>query len=254
MTDQGGILRRFLSEEQGWRAHLENSKQSICEFYADKNYKTIAIFGSGWLLDVPIDNLLRDFEQVYLCDISHPRQITHKYRHCKNLHFVECDITGGFARHIYECVYRKKEYTAADIFNFVPDFGFLPETLDCMVSLNVLNQLDGLLLDAMEDTMQLSSDEIVRFKTLIQTQHVTLLSAYKYCLISDCEQISISQKTGERKEIPLIFAFGQTECPQLPPLRHEWLWEFDSRGHYESDTIVQFRVRAFFSQKNIEST
>ncbi|MCL2328246.1 MAG: hypothetical protein FWC39_07000 [Bacteroidetes bacterium] len=242
-TDQEGILRRFLREEQGWRTHLEHSKQCIREFYADKQYKSIAIFGSGWLLDVPINDLLRDFEHVYLCDISHPRQITHKYRHCVNLHFVECDITGGFARHIYDCLYQKKEYTAADIFNFEPDFQFLPETLDCVVSLNVLNQLDGLMLDALESNMQLSINEIEQFKTLIQTQHIELLSAYPYCLISDWSKISISQKNGISEETPLTFTQSK-----LPPLQHEWLWKFDSQGNYESDTIVQFRVKAFFMQ------
>ncbi len=240
-TDQEGILRRFLREEQGWHAHLEHSKQCIREFYAGKNYKSIAIFGSGWLLDIPIDDLLRDFEQVYLYDISHPRQITHKYRHCENLHFVECDITGGFARHIYNCLYRKKNYTAIDIFDFKPNFDFLPPTIDCIVSLNLLNQLDGLMLDALESNMQLGINEIEQFKTLVQTQHIELLSQYNYCLISDWSKISTSQIDGSSEETPLVFIQSK-----LPPLQHEWLWKFDSQGYYESDTIVQFRVKVFF--------
>ncbi|MDR2962031.1 MAG: hypothetical protein LBU90_00080 [Bacteroidales bacterium] len=239
-NDQEGILRRFLREEEGWRAHLEHSKQSIREFYAGKNYKSIAILGSGWLLDVPIDDLLRDFEHIYLVDISHPRQITHKYRHAHNLHFVECDLTGGWARHIYRCVYEKKFYTSADVFDCTPQKLSLPQ-FDCVVSLNLLNQLDGLLLDAMEDCMVLTDSEIERFKTLVQTQHIQFLSNYKYCLISDCEQISISKIDNSREEKSLVFTPAT-----LPPLRHEWLWNFDSQGHYQSDTIVQFRVKAFF--------
>ena len=240
-TDQEGILRRFLREEQGWRAHLEHSKQCIREFYAGKNYKSIAIFGSGWLLDVPIDDLLRDFEHVYLCDISHPRQITHKYRDCKNLHFVECDITGGYARHIYNCLYKKKNYSAADIFDFVPQPLPLPEKLDCVVSLNMLDQLDNLLLEALEHNLQFNNEEITRFKSLIQTQHIHLLAAYNYCLICDWEQISTSKIIDFTETKPLVFTKAQ-----LPPCRREWLWEFDSQGNYEPDRSVQFRVKAFF--------
>ncbi|MDR0940629.1 MAG: hypothetical protein LBM68_00210 [Bacteroidales bacterium] len=239
--DQEGILRRFLREEQGWRAHLEHSKQCIREFYAGKQYKSIAIFGSGWLLDVPIDDLLHDFEQVYLCDISHPRQITHKYRNYENVHFVECDITGGYARHIYNCLYKKHDYSAADIFDFTPQPLPLPPSLDCVVSLNLLDQLDTLLLEALDSNLTLNNEEITQFRTLIQTQHIAMLAQYSYCLICDWEEISHSKITDITETKPLVF----TQAP-LPPCKHEWVWKFDSQGNYEPDNSVQFRVKAFF--------
>lgn len=239
--DQEGILRRFLREESGWRAHIENSKQCIRNFYANKSYKSIAIFGSGWLLDVPIDDLLRDFEHVYLCDISHPRQITHKYQNSPNLHFVECDITGGYARHIYNCLYKKKKYTAADIFNFTPQKLPLPQSLDCVVSLNLLDQLDNLLLEALDQNLALNSKEVMQFKTLVQSQHIDLLSQYNYCLICDWEEISTSRNPDITVTNPLVFTNAQ-----LPLCKQEWIWEFDSQGNYKPDTIVQFRVKAFY--------
>ena len=74
--DQNGIIDRYFKEKEGWRSHLEKSKQYIINFIEDKS-GTLAVFGSGWLLDLPIEELSRKFNTIYLVDIIQPPQIKH---------------------------------------------------------------------------------------------------------------------------------------------------------------------------------
>ena len=55
-----------------------------------KNAGSIAVLGSGWLLDVPLDHLCSGLEQVYLVDINHPPQIRKKAERLDNV-----DPAGG---------------------------------------------------------------------------------------------------------------------------------------------------------------
>ena len=219
--DQEGILSRFLRESEEWKSHLENTKSFIKKSYQGKSYKSIAVFGSGWLLDLPIEDLIADFEEIYLFDITHPQQITHKYRKNSHVHFIEADITGGLAKYIYTLINSKKIDQHIDM-SILQEIAFTyPIQFDFVVSLNILNQLDILLIDALQSHIKLNNNDIEQFRTLVQQQHVTMLQTYNYCLISDWEQISgnIDDSTSSKK---LIYI----DEPKVTT-KQEWLWNFD---------------------------
>lgn len=240
--DQEGILTRFLREGEAWKLHLENTKQWIRNAYATKNYESIAIFGSGWLLDIPIDDIIQDFSQIYLFDIIHPLQITHKYRKFSHVHFIEADITGGVAKKVYERMHTKSIIPKKPLHQIAHSHFTYNQSFDFVVSLNILNQLDTLLIEALENHETISGDEKQEFRYIIQQNHINTLTKQAYCLISDWEKIVTHKPTEQKHTEPIVFV-----NPPPHKFSSEWMWDFDSHGLYESNCNIQFKVKAFCS-------
>ena len=65
--DQQGILTRYLHEQSSWNEHLTNTKNFILEAVSSRHLESIAILGSGWLLDIPVMELARSVKNwIYL--------------------------------------------------------------------------------------------------------------------------------------------------------------------------------------------
>ncbi len=235
--DQEGILTRFLREGEGWKSHLENSKKWILQSQ-DETYETITILGSGWLLDVPLEELILKYSKIYLIDIVHPKQLVHKYRKQQQIEFIETDITGGLAKEVYNLIYKEKNSTF-DINKITFSEPNLPKT-DLVVSLNIINQLDILLVDALTEKISIPKNEILEFRKKIQQAHINYISKQKYCLISDWTQQNKDSKSKTEAAKPLVHV-----CPPAFTEQTEWKWEFDSKGLYEENTEVSFIVKAF---------
>jgi len=78
--DQEGIARRYISEKSNGDNHLTNTKKFIFNCLEENRSKKVSILGSGWLLDIPVEYLLKNFKEVVFYDIRHPRQILHKFK------------------------------------------------------------------------------------------------------------------------------------------------------------------------------
>ncbi len=53
ISDQKGILNRYLAEGNNWEAHLEKTRGFITGCLEKNKPETVAVLGSGWLLDIP---------------------------------------------------------------------------------------------------------------------------------------------------------------------------------------------------------
>jgi len=168
ISDQQGIMNRYFAESKGWDKHLHNARSFILENFRKHRPETIMILGSGWLLDVPLDELLTECKQVYLADIHHPPQVQHRVKKAKNAQLITTDISGGAIEQIYNLVQSYKKDRVQKSLNVVslqhPD---LP-SVDYYVSLNLLNQLDILLVDYIKRHIFYQEDEITGFRKLIQ--------------------------------------------------------------------------------------
>jgi len=100
LSDQEGIMTRYLKEKENWDEHLEKSREYILKSVGNKKLSTISILGSGWLLDVPLEELTIQFQKVILVDIFHPPQILHKVRNMPRVKTMEMDITGGMIEQV----------------------------------------------------------------------------------------------------------------------------------------------------------
>lgn len=235
--DQSGIIRRYRREREHWDAHLQNTRQTALQAMRGKGRKSAAVLGSGWLLDVPVEEMSRYFEKVYLYDIRHPAAAKKQVRPLGNVELCTCDIS-CFARPVYQYVkqYRHKR-TRPPISAIQPQAAFDATGFDFVFSCNILNQLDILLIDYLAQFFDLSHEETLAFRSNVQQRHIDLLPRNHSCMVADYEEVTctpegreISRRTSVRH--PIV---------QRPDARR-WTWEFDTKMTYYDDRKTYFKV------------
>lgn len=233
ITDQKGIINRYLREQGGWDTHLSRTREYILEGVKAVGPETVTILGSGWLLDVPLQELASITDHVNLVDINHPSQIRRKVGEYKNVSLIEDDITGGIAAMIPRII---KEGINSDSLK-IPLYD--PAYIKGMViSVNILTQLDMLPADYLAGKCNCRNEDLRIFRRKIQEAHIDFLKQQTSVLISDCSEEIWRDK--EKLEVNnLLF----TSFPR-GGMEREWIWDFDSGGAYYRRLNVHFRVKA----------
>ena len=239
-SDQDGIFRRYLNEGNHWKEHLDNTKKIITDFIREKKATRISIFGSGWLLDVPINMLAKETEKVVFYDLRHPSGIVDKYGRYPNFQFIETDLTGGLIEKIYTfCKMNSTELPENFVEELTPVMMELPVQTDFFISVNILSQLNILLLDYLKKKYALPAATELNLKKLIQTYHLRMLKPEYSCLITDTEELHINENEEVIEAIPLLFA----EFPGYHSSQ-SWIWQFDTQRTYYSEYKTYMRVMA----------
>ena len=239
ITDQQGIIERYLKEAEGWSIHLEKTKNTIIKSAEKKKNGNCAILGAGWLLDVPIEFLTKHFNHVYLFDVVHPTQIKHKMHKFKNVTLVEQDITGGAINEFFESVQMHKSmglHKSLDEFKF-NGFNYKVQ-FDFVASVNILNQLDILLVDYLRGYNLYSDEELLELRIMIQKKHLETMPTGKTCLITDYEELIFDDENNLEKTNQLI----HIQLPEDKIIDH-WKWQFDHKDYYPGKNVV-FNVLA----------
>jgi len=234
-NDQTGIIERFLNEGENWNSHLNNSKAYIINALPKKQLESIAILGSGWLLDVPVDELLSVTQRLIFIDINHPKQILNKYKNHSNIEFRVIDLTNNLVEAFTRC----KSFNDFKLaLNNVSPLSFFQE-FDYVVSLNLLNQLDILLCDLLKQKYRVPENNLFEVRELIQSKHLAALPKNKSCIITDFEEINYINTIDNIVGKSLIFI-------SLEDINHrtDWLWTFDTQKTYRNKMNTTFRVLA----------
>ena len=239
VRDQEGIMNRYLREHSGWEVHLKRTRSFIETSFSQGSVGSVAILGSGWLLDVPLENLTRRFDRVFLADIHHPPQIRRKVRDLKQVELVTADLSGGAVHQLWELHRQKKLHTNAswpgDI-TLEPPLAHL-ET-DAYVSVNLLNQLDIMLCDFLRRHGYFKLAAPDGFRKMIQSFHLEWITRKPGCLITDTTEFNLDRE-GNESARGLLY----TELPS--GFRSEqWDWEFDTMKTYRPGNRTRMRVRA----------
>ncbi len=240
LKDQAGILKRYFREEGNWHNHIDNCHEFILNELKSAKPEKVLVLGSGWLLDFPIDNQdIRNID-ITLADISHPRQIVHKVKNLSSVQLLNIDITAGLIERVFSLVDEgQKSGSKPDITNLdIPPISFT-ENYEYVISLNILNQLDTLLVDYMEKFWNFSEEEILTFRKQIQQSHLSIFQSTKGILISDMVELQKDKKGTVINEKKLIFA-------DLPASknRKSWEWNFDTHYAYNDNHLVDMVVEA----------
>lgn len=239
LEDQKGILRRYKREKSNWDSHIQNTKEYICRQTKNLRFEKIAVLGSGYLLDLPIDELLERCAEIHLYDVHHPKEVLSKYRDNPKIVFVEKDIT-GLSDYLYKA---KKNSDVVETLNFRTQF-FIQDA-DLIISLNILNQLDIILVDYLNEKMALDMDIELNLRNKIQTEHINCLTETMSLLIADTEEIHINE-TGQESTNNL---FTEIHLEGITSDIESWKWSFDTSGNYAEDAIVTFNVTALTYNK-----
>ena len=235
--DQSGIMRRYQREQEHWDTHLQNTRQLAVQAMQGKNRQSAAVLGSGWLLDVPVEELSRYFEKVYLYDIRHPVKAKKQVRSLSNVELRVCDIS-GYVRSVYQYAKQYRSCKERPSISAIQPQTTLDTTgFDFVFSCNILNQLDILLVDYLAQFFELNHEETVNFRSNVQQRHIDLLPRNRSCIVADYEEIicmpddkEISHKTSVQR--PII---------QHPNARR-WIWTFDTKMTYHEGKKTFFKV------------
>jgi hypothetical protein len=202
----------------------------------------VTVLGSGWLLDLPLAEMLDKTGMIYLTDIVHPPEVVSQAGEIEKVVLVEQDITGGLIEEIWNATrkfsfFRKlKSLESITVPEFVPAFD-----PGVVISLNILTQLESRLLEWLKKKSNISNEELLQFRKRIQERHIEFLLKNKSVLITDYEEV-VTKNTGEINTIPTLFA----SLPQ-GHFREEWTWDFDLRGleNYNSRSVIKVMALTF---------
>lgn len=240
LSDQAGIYRRYLREGEGWRNHLDNTASFITEIVRNYEIKCLVVLGSGWLLDLPLENVAAQVPEIILADVHFPPQVVKLTGNYKNVKMISVDITGGFVEAVYQEV--QKGYKSFRVPEGIrnPGIPAMQETL--VVSLNLLNQLDILPADYILRKCRIDPEELLGFRKHIQKEHFRALSSNPYVIVTDYREILMNREGKAVMDKNLV----HTDFPQSVMSR-EWEWNFDTHGLYTSGSDTLMRVKALYS-------
>jgi hypothetical protein len=239
---QNGLIYNHLNQEGGWDRHLGKCRQTVLQMIDLYNPQKVTILGSGWLLDLPLAELMERSCRVVLVDIIHPPEVVKQAGDLDNVELVETDITGGLIEAVWKAAGKFtffRHLKSADSL-IIPEFdpGFDP---GFVISLNILTQLETLLVACLRKGSRLDDGELLRFRKAIQEKHIGFLRARQSLLITDYEEVE-TKKSGESATTPTLLA----ELPGARPL-DEWTWDFDLKGHenYNSTIVIHEKAVAW---------
>jgi hypothetical protein len=222
---QRGLIYRHLNHNGAWDGHLARSRNFILKAVDYCNPYQVTVLGSGWLLDIPLAELLEKGIKVRLVDIVHPPEVRNQTSGLNHVELVEDDVTGGLISevwnkcHLYSSLFRLKSIGEIAVPGYRP--GYEP---GMVVSLNILTQLESMILRFLENRSSIYPADLLQFRTLIQERHMAFLGKHKSVLISDVSE-SYRSKSGHSTAVPTLL----TKIPE-GIFNEEWVWDFDPDG------------------------
>jgi len=234
-SGQTGIYNRYLRENEGWNAHLTNSKQAITNAVNRFTPKSVCILGSGLLLDVPVDELLTRGIGLTLVDLAHPASIIKKYSLNPHIQFETHDLTGGLIHYLQTT--KLKDINFFTLINLVSRAKAYTTDADLVVSLNVLSQLSDIPIEFLKQKKKLTDWQCVELASTIQQKHIESLPKGKSLLISDILEEFYDERGSLIATRPTVFI----DLSNLTQVQ-EWQWDFDTAKTYNEDAITKLRV------------
>ena len=200
----------------------------------------MAILGSGWLLDIPLDKILPMVSHAYLVDINHPKPIRHRWENNPKVTFVETDITGGAASIFFDILKGKtSEEDALEAAKSLHPGWDIPKS-DLIISVNILSQLAHIPAETLKEHRKISPDKATTLISTFQQQHLEWLCGMESILITDFEEELFDEKDKLCGVNP-VCAIDLRRWKQVD----RWRWKFDSKMTYRSDFKTYLQVGVF---------
>jgi hypothetical protein len=234
-------MQRFLREGHNWESHLSNSQQVILREVNRVQPKTIAILGSGWLLDVPLKPLTEQNAQIYLFDIAHPKKVLNRFRRVESVHFVNIDLTFGAIDRVTGFAKNPSDFGYGALLKGIRSISSQPfSTFDLVISVNTLSQLHAPLTGLFEAKGSMGKYNFPELIETIQTLHIQSLPHGRSLLITETDEELLNEKHKAVSISPRVF----THVSEFEMLQ-EWEWLFDTHSTYIDDYIIRKRVGAY---------
>lgn len=242
LSNQMGIMRRYLDRSNDWQKHLFQSHKLILSEVKRRKPNSVAFLGSGWLLDIPLKELLDSSTEVCLIDIAHPKRVIHRFSKHPNIKLIDIDITGGAVKWAWDN--GKDKHKLLD-FNRLLQMGeeavsIISKDYQFVVSINMLSQLHLLIEDFLISKNHMSDIERVQLAQTLQQAHINGLPKDRSLIISDTEAEFYNEDGFLSHTTPRIY----TDLSELT-LLEKWQWDFDSNFTFSPDYKVLHNVSAY---------
>jgi len=223
---------------QAWKGHLQNTKDFVLHTAEScLSRRTCIVLGSGLLIDFPLDDMARRFEEIVLVDIVHLPSVRKQAKRWPHVRTVQWDIT-GVAAEIARC----GRNTPAALPLSRPSIPGLDEKTDLVISLNVLSQLTVCMRHHLAEELHYADAAALdAWEEGIMRDHYGMLRTLKcpVCLITDYEW-NVFDRAGSVVET-VTTVRGVT----LPKADREWIWDIVPPGEVSKDRSVSRKVAAF---------
>lgn len=239
---QSGLIYRHLNQESGWDSHLEKCRNYILKAIDKYKPGKVTVLGSGWLLELPIAEIVEKTGKVSLIDIIHPPDVVRQAGEIDNVELIESDVTGGLIEQVWKKISSYPFFRKADNLEGIIIPGYKPVGDPGMIiSLNLITQLEVLPVRYLRKKARISEDELFRFRKAIQEKHLDFLSKYNSVLITDYEEL-ITDRSGEITKVPTLIADLPSETD-----KEEWTWNFDLKGadYYNRRSVMHVVALTF---------
>jgi len=236
---QRGLIVHLLNEEGSWKTHLTNCRNFILKSLEFYKPSVVTIFGSGWLLDLPLMEINEIADEINLVDIIHPPEVRSQVANLKKVMLREEDVTGGFIEEVWTRASHKTflnklhSFEKIKINKYQP--GFEP---GLVISLNILTQLEVLPIEFLRKRSKVKEEAFLQLRKEIQQNHITFLKSHKSVLLTDHTEV-IKESSGNTTEIKSVLV----DLPE-GKLKDEWTWYFELKNsdYYRKKSV--FRVSA----------
>lgn len=233
---QHGFIVRHINQEEGWNSHLEKCRNFILRAIELHKPEKVTVLGSGWLLELPLTEMLEKVNEVCLVDIIHPPEVIRQVSGMKGVELITEDVSGGLVEEIWKHTARLPFFAKLKSLSGIEVPEYKPGRDPGMViSLNILTQLETLPLKQLLKKTTADEESINRFRKEIQDKHISFLKRNKSVLITDVTEI-VTAKSG-------IVTENQTVITSLPEghYHEEWTWDFDLKrsDYFENRSVLK---------------
>jgi hypothetical protein len=236
---QQNLIYRHISQDEGWVSHQQNCRRLIMKAIDYFKPEKVTVLGSGWLLELPLAEMLDNVNNVCLIDIVHPPDVIRQLQELKRVEIKESDITGGLIEEVWQKTNKMPLFRKLRSLDSIIIREYKPDTNPgIVISLNILTQLEVLLVDFLRKRAKIENDSFDKFRADIQKKHIDFLKNHRSVLITDIGEEFID-KSGKVTEVPSLY----TELPEGQYME-EWTWDFDLKGsdYYEKRSVLKVKA------------
>ena len=166
------IQARYRRYRDPWEPHLQASRAAIIAAVdrCDRRHHAI-VYGSGLLLDIPLDTLSRAFARVTLVDAVHLWSTRRLARQFTNVRCAETDLSGVAVGLLLGTANGTDQLPRPIAPTIEP-----PKEIDLVISANVLTQLPVTPLQYLDRHLPLPADDLDLYARAIMQAHLDHLA------------------------------------------------------------------------------
>jgi hypothetical protein len=203
---QQGLIYRHLNQDKGWISHEEHCRNFIIKALDYFKPEKVTVYGSGWLMDLPLAEMAERVDRIFLVDIIHPPEVITQTAGFKNIQLVEEDVTGGLIEEVWKKAGNRTFFnrlsSLSDI--SVPEYQPVDDP-GLAISLNILTQLETLPEKLLRKKCRVDEKEYINFRKEIQLLHIRFLEKHKSVMILILREPIINRKNQYLRLLQLCF-------------------------------------------------